>query len=172
MKLLTPADALGEHASPSADAIGLRQDGNRVFVGDQRLSVAWGSFLQQYAWSHCGTLSYACRVSAIAARHDFLDRWIRRPTRMAQQPVPWFYAFELGPSGENLHVHALVSGTNNLRCAQLAWSWKRGNTRVRRYAPSRAAAFYVAKALRGSSDSVNWYDISRRLPPLLAPSAA
>ncbi len=93
----------------------------------------------------------------------FEQQYVRQCTKLAQQRVPYVFAVELGGSGSNPHIHALLHGTEAIPCAQLAEVWRHGRARVEVYDPFLNGATYLAK--EAGLPDFNW-DVSKTLPPL------
>jgi len=133
----------------------------------ETLRAAWGGYLQEFAWDHYLTLTFRESANSARARRE-LGRCLRNLARVAQRPVPYFYALEAsGGSREHVHAHVLLAGTGHLSVDRLARSWKHGNTRVLCYDHTRGAAFYVSKEVPIAGDD---YAVSDRMPPRLEPS--
>jgi hypothetical protein len=90
---------------------------------------------------------------------------VRRLERVAQRRLDWFLVVER--SAGFAHVHALISGADDLALNRLQRAWKLGFTRVERYDPQRGAAFYLTKGFddsgRPESGRTDDYDLSRCL---------
>ena len=127
---------------------------------------AWARHLEQFEWTHFGTLTTRLPHSPTELRREFERGYVRRLARAAQGPVPWFYIVERGTAGL-AHVHALLANTGTLRLDQLRRAWLLGHTHVVAYDAARDAAFYLTKQMVpsvGANHDAAEYDISRRLP--------
>jgi hypothetical protein len=126
------------------------------------LSAAWGAYLHKFYWDHFATLTFEYPSSADAAIRELHQHWIRRVSRNAQHPIPCAYALERGAGGL-LHFHVLTAGTASLTVEQLRQAWRSGISRIEVYDPERGAAWYISKGVLGRCE---WYDVTRRRPPL------
>lgn len=133
------------------------------------IRAAWGVFLQQFIWEHFATLTFRFPPSVDAAVREFLV-WIRRLSKYAQRPIPWFYALERGGSGWR-HFHVLMAGTASLTIENMCEVWwtAAGISRIEDYDPALGAAWYVTKDISGHCED---YAVSRRMPRRLKQAGA
>ena len=104
-----------------------------------------------------------CPRTVDGIKKAFEEQFVRYCTKVLRHRVPYAFVVELGHSGSNPHIHALLYGTEDIPCARLAEVWRHGRAKVQLYDPSRNAATYMAKEA-GESDFT--WDCSRTLPPL------
>jgi hypothetical protein len=123
---------------------------------------AWGEHLRSRQWAFVVTLTTRFEMGADTCLRIFKEGYIRRLAAIAGHPVPYFVVIEGGTADQQGHIHALVAGVEDLPVWRLRWAWKKGFTHVRRYDPSRGAAYYVSKTIGGVTDD---YEVSRRMPP-------
>lgn len=115
--------------------------------------MIYGDFLEQFEWSHFGTLTFDWPTSPAGALQQF-SKWISRIEKPRGQEIPWFGAVELGES--NLaHVHTLIYTQSSVKILRQIWG--AGVSHVVPYDPRKAATHYVTKDILLRSSE---YDIS------------
>lgn len=149
-----------EPICPLFDPEGFREARERL-----GLAQAWGDYLRRYTWAHWLTLTTCYAMSADRLLWEFKELYVRRVSRAARQPVPYFAVVERGTGGSRLHLHALIGGTAHAEMRWLQCAWKRGLTSVEQYDPGLGAAWYISKTMIGSWDA---YELSRRIPLRIA----
>ena len=103
-----------------------------------------------------------CPRTVEGIKRAFEQQFVRQCTKLAQQRVPYVCVVELGGSGSNPHIHALLYGTEAIPCAKLAKWWRHGRAKVEVYDPTKNGATYLAK--EAGREDFTW-DVSKTLPP-------
>ena len=129
----------------------------------RNLRAGWGDWAKRHQWNHCVHLTVDGKWSTERLRQRFEREYVRFATKVVQQPVRYLFAIEGGAVGDQPHCHALLYGTEQLACTQLALAWRYGRAQVEVYDPQRGAAHYLAKEFGGR---VLDYGVSGRMPPL------
>jgi len=127
-----------------------------------QVHYAWGAYLHQLRWDHLATLTFRYLVSKEAAIRELHQQWLRGLAFAARRPIPCFCALER--AGGGLHWHVLTAGTAGLCVDEIQHAWRAGISKIEVYDAAQGGAWYVTKGLLARCE---WYDVSRRRPPLL-----
>ena len=130
----------------------------------RRLRGAWGAWLGEYEWSHIVHLTTATPFSEARLVKAFRDEFVRYAEKVAQNPVPYWFAVEGGALGDRPHIHALLAGAERLTTAQLVGAWRHARPerlRVSEYDAALGASYYITKEIGGRALD---YGASKRFP--------
>jgi hypothetical protein len=116
---------------------------NAKQFNNTRTRQGWVTHLSTQQWAHVVTLTFKYAYSREAIRKHFLD-WIRALEWLAQGPIIWHRATEIGKKGRG-HIHALITSTEKIKNREMEKRWRHGRAVVRRYISHRGAEHYVTK---------------------------
>ena len=108
---------------------------------DAALVRGWIEWLQGMRWDWWATPTFRYPVTPTQAVRA-VEAWLA--------PLPSAYAaigVQRGPTGDRLHVHALVGGTGRhpVQVWGLRRGWRRGNVRIEGFRPHLGAVAYLVR---------------------------
>src|SRR5437870_5187396 len=108
------------------------------------LLIAITSFFGNRVWDHFGTFTTVKPSSILVLRRAF-DRFARVLALICQRRICFVAAIEPSRDQLILHVHALLSGTEQVGTDRISRLWKSGNAQVKHFEPGRRTIQYLAK---------------------------
>jgi len=132
----------------------------KVNIGDAEVAKpqfqVYGDWLSEFAWSHYAKLTFREQVGATTARRTF-HRWKRKMSAREHRRIEYVLVVERAFPGDNLHLHALLAGTQGVKMRRWAKRWflKAGWAQITAYDPEQGIRYYVGKKfVKGEAEIV------------------